>query len=149
MSLVCSVLLFWGGPGAYSSRSFQQAWNLGHPLLFAILTYLALKWSGPLSSCPLLRQVVVLLAAVFVISLPIEFLQMELNTRYPDVFDIMRNMAGALFAVVFFSPSQKNWLRGWKATPFIVTKECDPEEASKNKKMAYIWLTSNPIDNRP
>jgi hypothetical protein len=47
-----------------------------------------------------------LLSAVFVISLPIEFLQMELDSRSPDVFDIMRNMAGAFFAVVFFSPSR-------------------------------------------
>jgi hypothetical protein len=31
---------------------------------------------------------------------------MGLDSRSPDVFDIMRNMAGALFAVVFFSSSR-------------------------------------------
>ena len=107
VSLVCSVLLFWGGPGAYSSRSYQQAWNLGHLLLFAILTYLVLKWTQTVSNWPFLRQVIVLLAAVFMISLPIEFLQMALDGRSPDVFDIMRNMVGSLFVVVFFSPTRK------------------------------------------
>ena len=111
VSLVCSVLLFWGGPGAYSSRSFQQAWNLGHPLLFAILAYLVLIWSKTVSSWPFLRQVIVILAVVFVISLPIEFLQMALDARSPDVFDIMRNILGALLAVVFYSPSRKNTSR--------------------------------------
>ena len=106
-ALLCAVLLFWGGPGAYSSRSFQQAWNLGHPLLFGILTYLTLKWSKAFSEWPFLRQVIVSLAAVVVISLPIEFLQMETGSRTPDVLDIMRNMVGALFAVVFFSPTRK------------------------------------------
>ena len=107
ISLVCSVLLFWGGPGAYSSRCFQQAWNLGHFLLFAILTYLGLKLSKTVSSWPFLRQVAVLLTAVFLISLPIEFTQMGLDGRSPDVFDILRNMVGCLFTVVFFSPSRK------------------------------------------
>ena len=41
------------------------------------------------------------------ISLPIEFLQMALDGRSPDVFDIMRNMVGSLFVVVFFSPTRK------------------------------------------
>jgi glycopeptide antibiotics resistance protein len=107
VALVCSVLLFWGGPGAYSSRSFQQAWNLGHLLLFAILTYLTLKWSETISHWPFFKQVTVLLTAVFLISLPIEFTQMGLDGRSPDVFDILRNMVGCLFAVVFFSPSRK------------------------------------------
>jgi hypothetical protein len=105
--LVCSVLLFWGGPGAYSSRSFQQAWNLGHPLLFGILTYLALKWSETISNWPFFKQVTVLLAGVFLISLPIEFTQMGLDGRSPDVFDILRNMVGCLFTIVFLSPSRK------------------------------------------
>ena len=107
VALVCSVLLFWGGPGAYSYRSFQQVWNLGHLLLFAILTYLTLKWSETISNWPFLRQVTVLLTAVFLISLPIEFTQMRLDGRSPDVFDILRNMVGCLFAIVFFSPSRK------------------------------------------
>lgn len=107
VSLVCSVSLFWGGPGAYSSRSFQQVWNLGHLLLFAILTYLTLKWSETISHWPFLRQVAVLSTAVFLISLLIEFTQMGLDGRSPDVFDILRNMVGCLFAVVFFSPSRK------------------------------------------
>ena len=107
VSLVCIVLMFGAGPGAYSSRSFQQAWNFGHLLLFAILTYLALKWSRTISCWPFLRQLTVLMTAVFVISLPVEFLQKELDARSPDVFDIMRNLVGSLFAVVFFSSSRK------------------------------------------
>jgi hypothetical protein len=49
-ALLCVVLVFWGGPEAYSSRCFQQAWNLGHPLLFGMLTYLTLKWLKTVSN---------------------------------------------------------------------------------------------------
>jgi glycopeptide antibiotics resistance protein len=101
------VLLFWVGPGVYSSRCFQQVRNLGQPLLFAILTYPALKWPESFSSWPLLRQVVALFTAVFLVSLPIEFLQMVLDFRSPDVFDILRNISGTLFAVVFFLPHER------------------------------------------
>ena len=71
------------------------------------LEYLTLKWSETISNWPFFKQVTVLLTAVFLISLPIEFTQMGLDGRSADVFDILRNMVGCLFAVVFFSPSRK------------------------------------------
>lgn len=38
------AFFFWGGPGYYSSRSFQAAWDLGHILYFLLLTCWLHQW---------------------------------------------------------------------------------------------------------
>lgn len=96
--LACFPLFFWGGPGYYSSRSYQAAWDLGHILFFFLATLLLNDrrkewWSG--------SEIASFLAVffiVFIAGLLIEVLQMLSSNRSPDLGDILRNQLGCLAA---------------------------------------------------
>ena len=47
-TIVCSVFLFFGGPGYYSPRSFKYLWDIGHIAFFcALSTLILLDFSTP------------------------------------------------------------------------------------------------------
>jgi len=94
---------FFGGPGYYAARSFKSAWDLGHILFFTLASAELYKFYYSRASH--LKPVQVFLRVflvVFVSGLMIEFLQMYISGRSPDVFDILRNQLGALIGFVFF-----------------------------------------------
>ncbi|MGD8664159.1 MAG: hypothetical protein PVH37_29800 [Desulfobacterales bacterium] len=107
IALACLVLLIWGGPKAYSARSYQNAWDLGHLLLFAALTLLVLKSSKTIANWSFIKQLAIILAAVLLASFVIELAQRGMAFRNPDIFDILRNFIGSLFTFAFFSLSRK------------------------------------------
>lgn len=101
--LVGLPLFFWGGPGYYSSRSFQDAWDLGHILFFSSLSLLLHKHIGKKGN---VRSPLFSFLAIFVLVLLIgflvEFLQMFTGNRSPDMGDVWRNQLGCLLAYAFF-----------------------------------------------
>ncbi len=107
-----SVLLFWGGPGYYSSRSFRHFWDLGHLLYFALLTGLLLRWS-PVARLSLVRQWIIILLITLLLGASIELLQIG-TTRSPDIWDVLRDLIGSLLALVFGSSGPKLQPANWR-----------------------------------
>lgn len=106
VSLVCLVLLFYGGPQRYVQRSHEYAWGLGHVLCFAVWTILFLKLCDGWSY---LRQCVVIVGLTLFLGFGIEFLQAELGRSF-DLADVLNNLAGSLLALAFFSPARRGLL---------------------------------------
>ena len=112
---------FWGGPGYYSSRSFQSAWDLGHILFFLLLSLWLHGYMGkkkiarfPFFVFPLY------FTFVFFLGFLVELLQMFGGNRTPDIGDVLRNQLGCLTAFAFFiRPSlfsdrmQAQCVQGW------------------------------------
>ena len=104
ISLVVGLpFFFWGGPGYYSSRSFQAVWDLGHVLYFSLLTCWLHGWwrrrkggSSSLVCCGFLFLLALVLGAL------VEVLQMLNTGRSVDVADVLRNQVGCLLACAFF-----------------------------------------------
>jgi hypothetical protein len=106
-SLLCTAFLFWDLPYVPLPRLFNLTWDLGHLFLFSVITYLVLKFSTTVSSLGLSKQIMIITFSVFFLSVIIEIAQKGLDNRSPDALDIMRNIAGSLFAIAYFSPSKK------------------------------------------
>lgn len=101
--LIGFPFFFLGGPGYYSSRSFQTAWDLGHILFFAIMSlWLHAFLRGKVAAWSRLRACCALFVFVFFVGLLVEFLQMLTGGRSPDLFDLLRNQLGCLAAIAFF-----------------------------------------------
>ena len=98
-----SVLLFYGGPGAYAARSVKELWNLGHVLYFLLLIMLVSKilknrgfstgWIWILS-----------LLLTFLWGAAIEMIQQG-GDRNAEIMDFLRDLSGALLALVFIPGS--------------------------------------------
>jgi len=101
--LVGAPFFFWGAPEYSAPRSTHEAWELGHAfyfLLFTLWVYGCLRnrKSEPrtsfLSFCALFILVLALGSAV-------EFMQMFVDGRSPDLGDVLRNQLGCLTAFAF------------------------------------------------
>lgn len=101
--LVGLPLFFWGGPGYYSSRSFQAAWDLGHILFFLAFSLLLHKHIGKHggSRSPFLSFFAIFIL-VLVIGFLVEFLQTFTGNRSPDMGDVSRNQLGCLLTYALF-----------------------------------------------
>nr|WP_225314873.1 succinyl-CoA synthetase subunit beta [Marinobacter confluentis] len=97
--LICLFPLFFiGGPGWSGGPLIISAWNLGHPLFFALLTLAVRPWrfySG-------WKLWLYGTAAVLLLGAGIELLQ-SLDTRDPDTGDMFRNLTG-FWAVLALRP---------------------------------------------
>ncbi len=93
------VLLFWGGPGYSSARSFQQAWNLGHIACFFFWAYAlgTTAWFKGKSS-PWQWFWTVFLTVTF--GGAIELLQRDTH-RMADLMDVARDLCGSLLALAW------------------------------------------------
>lgn len=100
-----SVLLFLGGPGYGSPRSFQHGWDIGHIIYFFLLGSVLVRW--PVVACrPLPVQWIVILGITVLLGTAIELLQKDTG-RTPDVDDVLRDLVGGLVALVFAAPSAR------------------------------------------
>ncbi len=104
---ICLVLLFVGGPGYHSPRSYQSAWDLGHILLFSILTYLLIRLWKKVSGASFVKQCASVLAIGLIFGAATEFSQNWLQARSPSFGDMVRNLAGCLVTLAFLAPSLK------------------------------------------
>ena len=107
VSALFIFLLFWGGPGSFSSRSMAHAWNLGHVVCFAF-------WVHGLSTMAWFRRAgfakQLLLATIFSVTMggAIEVLQ-GYTHRDPDLFDVGRDLGGGLVALAWVAPRHGKW----------------------------------------
>lgn len=95
-SLLIAPFLFIGGPDWSSGPLLKSAWNLGHILLFALLTIVARPWrwiSG-------WRLWLVVTVALLVIGIGIELTQNGLN-RAMDGRDLLRNLIGGWLIIAW------------------------------------------------
>lgn len=106
LSLLVLIFPFFfiSGPNYYSLRSFIAAWNFGHIIFFAVACYLLLSISRYFPPKSFIVHCVTAVFASLLIGLIIEFLQYGVS-RNPDFLDLLRNILGALTAVVWFSPA--------------------------------------------
>ena len=102
--LVVTPLFFIGGLDFYSGRSLKFIWNFGHIIFFAVATCLALRAMPSFAARTFWFQCIAVICISFVAGLAIELFQYW-TSRKPDVEDLVKNMLGALIAVVMFSPS--------------------------------------------
>ena len=89
--------LFLGGPGYEASRSFKEAWNLGHVLLFFLLAIeceRGLKTKIAATGTRALAIMVLLLSAAVLI----EIVQSLFPGRIMSFADVVYSIAGALAA---------------------------------------------------
>lgn len=105
-SLLIVPFLFIGGPDWSSGPVYKSAWNLGHILLFALLTLTVRPWQWLQGWRLWLAVTSVLLAAGIVI----ELLQYG-HDREMDVQDLLRNLIGSWLIIawrpLFFSGNRK------------------------------------------
>jgi len=101
-------LLFIGGPGHYSNRIYKNVWDLGHILLFIVLTAYLLKLPFIERKNPYAQVAIVCSIALF-IALITEFLQSYVG-RTPELMDIRRDILGAFIGLIIVF-KQKNLSR--------------------------------------
>lgn len=105
LAVLCLILMFVGGPGPDSSRTFSYGWGLGHLFSFALWTYLYLNWRSPQT---LLRLVTEVLFLTLLLGGGTELLQAEIG-REATWQDLGNDLLGSALALAFFS-SIKNRL---------------------------------------
>ena len=116
---------FIGGPGYYSARSFKSAWDLGHILFFALVSIGICDFLARRSPGMKVGNVFLWVFAVaFLLGLLVEILQMFSGNRSPNIFDLLRDMLGALLGCSFFCPACKSIappvLKGLQVTTLLL-----------------------------
>ena len=105
VALLCFLLLFVGGPGPHSSRTFYYGWGLGHLFSFALWGYLFQGWRKAKSVWRLFAEVMLL---ALLLGGTTELLQAGLG-REASWQDLGNDILGALLSAVF-SPLLKELL---------------------------------------
>ena len=91
--------LFLGGPGYEASRSFKEAWNLGHVLLFFLLAIECERWLKTRIAATGARALVIMALALSAAVL-IEIAQSVFPGRIVSSADVVNSGAGALVALL-------------------------------------------------
>lgn len=91
--VVLILLLFVGGPGHYSSRIYRNVWDLGHIVLFIVLTISLFKLPFIEQKRPLIQIVIVFIGVIFFAVLS-ELMQIG-TSRSPELADVRRDIIGA------------------------------------------------------
>jgi VanZ family protein len=94
------LFLFIGGPQLIDQRSFQNFWDFGHVILFALLSSKVLRDSKWLGSKKLSIQFSTIIGLTFILGSLIEIIQLYIGRTY-EFIDVWRSMVGSLLAIVF------------------------------------------------
>lgn len=100
VAALLAVLLFVGGPGYLSPRSFTRVWNLGHIVLFFLLTDLCLQTRFHLNRTRSAWVFWGALAATLALGTLVELFQSRIG-RLPAAGDVARDLLGTLLALAF------------------------------------------------
>jgi len=119
LSVIFFVLLFVGGPDYYSTRSFKAAWDLGHVLVFFLLTYLALELKT-FKKLNVISQIGIVLGFTIFMGLGIEWIQSFIG-RDPEIADLRRNLEGSVLAIVLLIPYQIKFFNLKRVLLFIIS----------------------------
>lgn len=98
--LLLISFLFIGGPQLIDKRSFQNFWDLGHVVLFTLLSTIVLRDSKWLISKNLSIQFILIIGFTFVLGSLIEVVQLYIGRTYEFV-DVWRSIVGSLLGIVF------------------------------------------------
>lgn len=116
MRLLVMVALFpfffLGGPEYHSARSWQEVWNLGHPLFFSLITF-HLFYHWRLGGLPVVRRVFLCLFVTIVLGGWIEYLQSFLAGRVAGLQDLYGDLTGSMIAlfVIAIKEARLNFVR--------------------------------------
>ncbi|MFW6100313.1 MAG: VanZ family protein [Bacteroidota bacterium] len=83
-------------PSPPDLRTTEQIWNFGHAALFFLAAHLAYTFYPRLSASTVSRQALLITAAVLLAGTVTELAQSLLPGRFPSLYDITANLAGAL-----------------------------------------------------
>jgi len=100
VAVIGTVLLFVGGPEGTAGRSFHDAWDLGHVLLFGIFAFLLHSVLTERTEWSLLRRGMVLLAGTVLIGGGVELAQSWIGGRNASLYDLYLDMVGCLCGLV-------------------------------------------------
>lgn len=107
--LVTTALLFVGGPGPDSLRSFRYLWGVGHLFCFGLWGYFYVGWR---SGQPFKRKLLEVVVLVFFIGGLVELIQGQIG-REAAWQDLGNDIIGGLLGAAFFSESRKT-VTGWQ-----------------------------------
>jgi VanZ family protein len=107
VSGICCLLLFVGGPDAFSSRTYKYSWDLGHILSFFIWSYLLLNSWEWISKQSFLIQSILVLSFALVLGVLIELIQINIGRTF-NVVDVFNDFIGSLITLIFFNASRRN-----------------------------------------
>lgn len=105
-AVICTIFLFVGGPDLIHTRSFKQAWDLGHIAAFTVWSLLLVRSWPRLASVPFRSQVITVLLFCLVAGGSVEIIQRAFG-RYASLGDIGLNAVGSLLALFFFFPDRR------------------------------------------
>jgi hypothetical protein len=100
-STVCLFLLFVGGPEFMQSRSMDQAWDMGHVLLFTVWSWCFLYWLVKKYRFSFRKNAALLLLFGFLIGGGIELAQMGFEGRTSSLGDLTRDLIGCVLTIGF------------------------------------------------
>ncbi len=100
--IIGSILLFLGGPGYDSARSFSKFWDIGHILYFVLVSYALTRWKR-VACHALFIQWLLVLSVTLITGVLIEILQYG-TQRTPDIGDVIRDLTGS-FLFLSFRPA--------------------------------------------
>jgi hypothetical protein len=121
-SVTCFGLLFYGGPGGYSDRSFVGAWNLGHILAFALWTYLFLRFWPPAEPWSWQRQWLVGMGMAAALGIAIEIAQSFIG-REAEIGDVIKDLTGCALTLAFWTRFRRQMPRKrlfWVQIPVLI-----------------------------
>jgi len=103
------VLSLSGGSDSITVRWQTELWNLGHIILFSLITFSIYKFWPSLQGMKVLSQVFYLIIITLVLGIIIESIQFFTEKGTADLIDIRRNFIGTFLGFVFaFTISKKN-----------------------------------------
>ncbi|MCW8858443.1 MAG: hypothetical protein OQK97_01905 [Deltaproteobacteria bacterium] len=102
LALLSALLLFVGGPGTDSLRSFRYVWGAGHLFCFALWAHLYSTWRADLSFKRLFLEILLL---TFVIGGLTELIQSGIG-REATWQDLGNDVIGSLIGLMFFSQTR-------------------------------------------
>lgn len=103
VALICLLLLFVGGPGPDSLRSWRFIWGLGHLIGFAVWACLYAAWRKPVGFRRLLLEVLILTLLVGGLT---EILQAGIG-RQATWQDLGNDLVGSLLGLTLISPARR------------------------------------------
>ncbi len=103
--VITPYLFFIGSPEDYSPRSLKHAWNMGHIIYFAILP-LAIILCINIENIKSWHQISIAFGMAVVFGTLLELFQSSFGRTF-DVFDLMRNVIGAMVGVSFICPVRR------------------------------------------
>lgn len=99
--IIFLALSLFDGPDYYSTRSFRELWNLGHILLFGMLSFTIRYYWPWFNRFPLFKRVFFIAVITTLLSVIIELSQWYFSNGTPDIADVRRNFFGATLILFF------------------------------------------------